>query len=267
MGEELVDDENEAVADTIVPDDEEDETEDEDEDENEAAESTQEMTKRELFDLAEERGLEFSRKWNKARILQALKEAGEMEGKKTEGDEQEAEAEEDEGIVPDDEEFVESEEEEPAETTTPAAVSGSVGDSSGRRSPMAKDVNQRELDKTVHDMQRIHEEECQRRIDLLKTNEALSRDLVKIEVEVYRYESQQVELESRKRELERLRDQLKNETGRLSDSVNTLQPETDHLKTQAEELREAVERLKTLRREFLSGISQINEEKRDLLGA
>ena len=249
MGEELVDDENEA------------------EDNNDAAESTQEMTKRELFDLAEERGLEFSRKWNKARIQQALREAGETEGEETVGGEEEAEGEKDEGIVPDDEELVDSEEEELAETTTPAAVSGSVGDSSERRKPMAEEYDQKEIDKNVHEMQRIHEEECHRRIDLLKTNEALSRDLVAIEVEVYRYQSQQVELEAKKRELERLRDQLQGETGRLTDSVNTLQPETDHLKTQAEELKEAVEKLKTLRREFLSGISQINEEKRDLLGA
>ena len=266
MGEGLVDGENEAVADNIVPDDEEDTDEDEDEDkadDEKAAESTQEMTKRELFDLAEKRGLEFSRKWNKARIQQALDEAGAAKGN-------EEEAEENEGIVPDDEEFVDSEEEEPAETTTPTAVSGSVGDSSEGGRPMAKEMNKEELhdlDKTVHEMQRIHEEECQRRIDLLKTNEALSRDLVGIEVEVYRYESQQVELEARKRELERLRDQLLSQTGRLTDAVNTLQPETDHLRTQAEELKEAVERLKSLRREFLSGISQINEEKRDLLGA
>ena len=132
---------------------------------------------------------------------------------------------------------------------------------------MAKEIDQREIDKNVHDMQKIHEEECQRRVDLLKTNEMLFRELVVIEVEVYRYKSQQVELEATKRELERLRDQLQSETGRLTDSVNTLQPETDDLKTQAEELKEAVERLKILRREFLSGISQINEEKRDLLGA
>ena len=126
------------------------------------------------------------------------------------------------------------------------------------------DLN-KQVESVQQGMQKVNDASKERRMDLLQTTEALTRETISVEVEILRYQHQEAELERNLSEMESRRDQVKRNIDDLSKKVESVKAEVDKCEKDCAKVRGDVERLRKLRENYQSELAKYRHDKSELV--